>query len=320
MSAPPLALAVLALVVIVFGAFVRLTDAGLGCPDWPGCYGRPTVPAAAATIDLSDERWRGRALETSKAWREMIHRYLAAALGLGIVVLAVAAWSRRHDATIPLLLVPLVIFQGLLGMWTVTLLLKPVVVCAHLIGGLTILALLWWYALDPRSAGAGASRPRLQRGVQVALAVLALQAFLGGWTSANYAALACTDFPMCQGRWWPETDFGEAFVLWRGLEINYEYGVLETPARTSIHMVHRLGAVLAVLVIAGVALAALRSAILRLQRIAWCILAALAFQVAMGITNIVAGLPLATAVAHNFGAAVLLLTLVSLLHATRTTD
>ena len=318
MSSPRLVLAALALLVIVFGAFVRLTDAGLGCPDWPGCYGRPAVPAAAA-IDPGDERWAGRALETGKAWREMIHRYLAAALGLGIVVLALAAWRRRRDVTVPLLLVPLVIFQGLLGMWTVTLLLKPVVVCAHLIGGLTILALLWWHTLDAWATAAGASRPQLRRGVQVALAVLALQVFLGGWTSANYAALACTDFPTCQGRWWPETDFGEAFVLWRGLDINYEYGVLETPARTAIHMVHRIGAALAGLVIVGVAVAALRSGTSRLSRIAWCILAALAFQVAMGVTNIVAGLPLGTAVAHNLGAAVLLLTLVSLLHSTRTT-
>ena len=316
-------LPVLALAVIVLGAYVRLSDAGLGCPDWPGCYGRLTVPSAQANAHLDDPDWHSRPLQAGKAWREMIHRYLASTLGLGIVVLAGAALrpaARRQagvSAVVPLL-VPLVVLQGLLGMWTVTLLLKPLVVSAHLLGGLATLSLLWWNLLGVR----GLSPITLDCGAlcgvaRLALLVLLLQIFLGGWTSANYAALACTDFPTCQGQWWPHTDFREAYVLWRGLGINYEFGVLDTPARTAIHVGHRLGALIAALVIAGTALMAWRSGEPRLRRLASCILAALALQVSLGITNVLGGVPLPVAVAHNAVAAVLLLTLITLVHATR---
>ncbi|MCB1747208.1 MAG: COX15/CtaA family protein [Gammaproteobacteria bacterium] len=316
-----LLLPLLALTVIVFGAYVRLSDAGLGCPDWPGCYGRLTVPEGQADVHLEHPDWSTRPLEAGKAWREMIHRYLASTLGLGIVVLAALAWRRRHErraSPVVYLLVPLVVFQGLLGMWTVTLLLKPLVVTAHLLGGLTTLALLWWHYLGQASPGPVAAAPRpLHVAAGAALAVLALQIFLGGWTSANYAALACTDFPTCHGRWWPETDFGEAFVLWRGLGVNYEFGVLDTPARTAIHVAHRLGAALTALTVLAVALGALGSGLPRLRRVGWCILAALLAQLVLGITNVLGGLPLAVAVAHNGGAAVLMLSLVTLLHLTR---
>ncbi|MGE0485078.1 MAG: heme A synthase [Gammaproteobacteria bacterium] len=313
----------LALSVIVFGAYVRLSDAGLGCPDWPGCYGRLTVPEGRSDVHLEHPDWSTRPLEAGKAWREMIHRYLASTLGLGIVVLAVLAWRRRRErvaSPVVYLLVPLVVFQGLLGMWTVTLLLKPLVVTAHLLGGLTTLALLWWLLLRQASPGpvAGAPRP-LHVAAGVALGVLGLQIFLGGWTSANYAALACTDFPTCHGRWWPQADFGEAFVLWRGLGVNYEFGVLDTPARTAIHLAHRLGAALTAMTILVVAAGAVRSGLPRLRRVGWCIIAALLVQLVLGITNVLGGLPLAVAVAHNGGAAVLMLTLVTLFHLTRRT-
>ena len=316
-------LPLLALIVIALGAYVRLSDAGLGCPDWPGCYGHVAVPSHDANIHLQHPDWHARPLEAGKAWREMTHRYLASALGLGIVVLAAAALNaaRRRAAgvsAVVFLLVPLVILQGVLGMWTVTLLLKPLVVSAHLLGGLATLALLWWNLLKVRGhQPLTATRSGLYGVARVAVVVLVIQIFLGGWTSANYAALACTDFPTCQGRWWPHTDFREAYVLWRGLGINYEFGVLDTPARTAIHVGHRLGALLASLVIACAALLAWRSRQPRLRRVASCILAALALQVGLGITNVLGGLPLPVAVAHNGVAAVLLLTLLTLVHSTR---
>ena len=316
-------LPLLALSVIVLGAYVRLSDAGLGCPDWPGCYGHVTVPSHNADIHLQDPDWHARPLEAGNAWREMIHRYLASTLGLGIVVLAAGALNAARRRALQLspvvfLLVPLVILQGLLGMWTVTLLLKPLVVSAHLLGGLATLVLLWWNLLSVRGMAIVPSvRSGLYGAARVALVILIVQIFLGGWTSANYAALACTDFPTCQGRWWPHTDFHEAYVLWRGLGINYEFGVLDTPARTAIHLGHRLGALLATLVIVATAVLAWRSRDVRLRRVASCILAALALQVSLGITNVLGGLPLPVAVAHNGIAAVLLLTLLTLVHSTR---
>lgn len=311
----------LALTVIVFGAYVRLTDAGLGCPDWPGCYGRLAVPESTPDVHLDNPDWAFRPLEAGKAWREMLHRYLASSLGLGIVVLAGLAWRRRRHAPVSgvvYALVPLVVFQGLLGMWTVTLLLKPAVVLAHLVGGLATLAGLWWVRLSERPLAATSPRPAaLRRWALLALGVLAVQIMLGGWTSTNYAALACTDFPRCHGQWWPRMDFAEAFVLWRGLGVNYEFGVLDTPARTAIHVSHRLGAALTALVVGLAALVALGAGSRTLARIGWCILAALGAQLALGITNVLGGLPLAVAVMHNGVAAVLLLAVLTLVYHTR---
>ena len=311
-------LPILALTVIVKGAYVRLSDAGLGCPDWPGCYGRLLVPESAA--DAAPEHLEARPLESGKAWREMIHRYLASGLGLGILALAALAWRNRKSAAqpvaVPLLLVPLVMFQGLLGMWTVTLLLKPLVVTSHLLGGMTILSLLAWNLLRVETGpGAGLTDGRpVVAAAGVALVALAGQIFLGGWTSANYAALACTDFPTCHATFWPDMAFRDAFVLWRGLGVNYEFGVLDTPARTAIHYTHRLWAVATAAAIVYAVLRARRHGGATGRRLGRCILAALVIQITLGISNVKFGLPLPVAVMHNGMAALLMVSLVTLMY------
>lgn len=298
---------VLALLVVTVGAYVRLTDAGLGCPDWPGCYGRLVVPDHETAAQHED--YAGRPLEQGKAWREMIHRYLASTLGLVCVALAVMAWRNRRDPAqsvrAPVALVGLIVFQGLLGMWTVTHLVNPPIVVAHLFGGLATLALLAFLGRW-RSASFPAPSPRLKLlGVAAAVA-LVLQIALGGWTSANYAALACPDFPTCQTQWWPAVaDFEDGFVLWRGLGVNYEGGVLDHPARVAIHFTHRLGAIVAALAIALLGIALVRAAATRLDGAA--VLAALVLQLCLGVSIVVFGVPLAVAVAHNGTAALLLL-------------
>lgn len=302
---------VLAFLVVAIGAWVRLTDAGLGCPDWPGCYGQLVV-SDALTADPSIGDDFGRAVDTGKAWREMIHRYLASTLGLLIVAMAAIAWRKRHMPgqpwRVPLVLLGLVVFQGLLGMWTVTLLLKPVIVVAHLLGGLSTLALLFYVARGATAPPRPISS-RLRALGLAALAALALQIVLGGWTSANYAAVACPDFPTCQTQWWPEiADYREAFVLWRGLGVDYEGGVLDHPARVAIHFTHRLGALLAAALLTALGVGLLRRDATRGAGLA--VLGALALQVALGISIVVWGVPLAVAVAHNGAAALLLLTVV----------
>lgn len=314
-------LPLLAFTVIVKGAYVRLTDAGLGCPDWPGCYGQLLVPETAQEI-TDTESLAARPLETGKAWSEMIHRYMASGLGALILLLAALAWRERQARRpwIALSLVPLVMFQGLLGMWTVTLLLKPLVVALHLLGGFTLLSLLWWNLLEV--GGAARASPGLPAAntlrpwAMFAVVAVFAQAFLGGWTSTNYAALACTDFPRCHGQWWPDMDFANGFVLWRGLGINYEFGVLETPARTAIHFTHRLGAVVVLLTLLWIFLQTRRLPAPG-RGIGWCILLLLSLQIALGVTNVVGGLPLPVAVMHNGVAALLLLSVVTLFRYTR---
>lgn len=301
----------LAFLVVTIGAWVRLTDAGLGCPDWPGCYGQLVVPDISEASS-AEAAYPERPLETGKAWREMIHRYLASTLGLVCLALAALAWRNRADPAQPTrlvyLLVGVVIFQGLLGMWTVTLLLKPVIVMAHLLGGFTTLSLLFWLA---RGGGTRVDAGRQVRQLALAAAaVLALQISLGGWTSANYAALACPDFPTCQTRWWPPVaDFREGFVLWRGLGIDYEGGVLDNPARVAIHFTHRLGAVLAAIVVGWLGWRLARDSRLKADGVA--ILTALAAQLMLGASIVIFGVPLAVAVAHNGVAALLLLTVLN---------
>lgn len=324
----------LTLVVVVLGAYVRLSDAGLGCPDWPGCYGKIGVPVEQSDVERANMAYPERPVEADKAWKEMIHRYAASTLGLLIVIMAVIAWLRRDRGVrpgLPTALVGLVVFQGMLGMWTVTLLVQPVVVTAHLLGGMTTLAALWWLLLRhsdyawQRGADAfrGASRWAL-----LALAALAAQIALGGWTSTHYAALACHGFPTCNGEWWPEVaDFADAYSLWHELapgQRDFEGGILHRGGRVAIHLSHRIGAVVATAAILGLIVALFRRARAVAhgggQWLALITLLALAVQLALGIGNVFMQLPLWMATAHNGGAAVLLLCVVSAVYLTRGSD
>ena len=308
------------LVVIVLGAWVRLSDAGLGCPDWPGCYGHLTVAQAVENAHHANAAFPERPLEPDKALKEMIHRYFATGLGLLVIAIAAVAWTNRRDPAQPMrlpgFLVALVVFQGLLGMWTVTLLLKPLIVTLHLLGGLLTLALLWWLALPPARRELKAAERPVRRLAIAGLAVLVVQITLGGWTSTNYAAAACPDFPVCQASYWPSMDFRNAFILWRGLGIDYEGGVLDAPARVAIHYTHRIGAYLTALVLALVVVCALRrgqSMAAKLAALAVAIFLALQFLVGMNL--IWKGWPLWLGTAHNAGAALLVLASVALLRA-----
>ena len=314
---------VLALVVVILGAWVRLTDAGLGCPDWPGCYGSLIVPEDAIAVADANAAYPERPVEADKAWHEMIHRFAATTLGLSILIATLLAWRNRDDPAqpvkMPIALLGVVIFQGLLGMWTVTLLLKPLIVMGHLLGGLTTLGMAFWLTLEHLRRGkVTVSRPR-QIAVPALLGLIVLvgQIALGGWTSSNYAALACPDLPTCQGSWWPEdTDFAEGFVMWRGLGIDYEFGVLEAPARVAIHYSHRLGALAAFLLLGFLGLGASRSgASAAIVRSGQFVIAALIAQLLLGVGVVWFGLPLFLATAHNGVAALLLLATINLNHA-----
>jgi cytochrome c oxidase assembly protein subunit 15 len=303
---------VLTLVVVTMGAWVRLTDAGLGCPDWPGCYGRLIVSDEIAADPDAAHLLAERPLETGKAWREMIHRFAATAVGMLAVALAVLAIVSRkkpgQPVVLPLLLVPLVVMQGLLGMWTVTLKLYPPVVMGHLVGGLSVAAIFFWLAR--RNSPPVGGPPGLKLLGVAAAAALILQIFLGGWTSANYAALACPDFPTCQTQWWPElADFGAGFDLAHPIGPDYEGGRLDHPARVAIHFGHRLGALVATLLIGFLAFRLWSMPAGRGSGGALAV--ALAAQVGIGISIVVFGVPLPVAVAHNGVAAILLLTVIN---------
>ena len=372
MAKPGLSLRTLACVacvfafgVIVFGAFVRLSDAGLSCPDWPTCYGRITWPVAPNAVKKADKLFPTRPVQTHKAWREQVHRFLAGTLGLlilaealaatwrdrrrlGLVIAAViligigiplymnkvyvassviaalgellllgiaAFWRGGGWRRIAVLVLAVVCFQALLGMWTVTWLVLPIVVTAHLLGGMLTFALLAWLAWrlsisDERSARGAQLHPWVVLG----LVVLACQIFLGGWTSTNYAATICGfgqfAFPTCHGQWWPAMDFHQGFILLRHIGVDYQGGTLDGAARTAIQMVHRIGALVVFLYVSWLAL---RTARAGLRKHALALFALLLLQIALGISNVVFGLPLPVAVAHNGGAALLLFTLTVLL-------
>ncbi|MGB0721097.1 MAG: COX15/CtaA family protein [Gammaproteobacteria bacterium] len=314
---------IVTLVVVVLGAYVRLSDAGLGCPDWPGCYGHVGVPDEHHEIHAANEAFPERPVEAHKAWKEMIHRYVASSLGVLILILAVMAWMRRglgeENHGLMTFAVVLVIFQGLLGMWTVTLLVKPAIVTAHLLGGLLTLSVMWLLVLRQRRwfrDSVHMFRPLRTLGT-LGLGILIVQILLGGWTSTNYAALACTDFPTCHGSWVPDMDMAEGFTLWRGLGIDYEFGVLDAPARVAVHFVHRIGALVTFLYLGALAVVMLRSKGALVRRLGTIIGVLLLTQVGLGIANVLMSLPLPVAVAHNGVAALLLLALVTLNHASR---
>jgi len=282
----------LAFIVVVMGAYVRLSDAGLGCPDWPFCYGKP-VPA-----DIAD----GHAL--AKAWKEMGHRYLAGTLGLLILALAIAAWRLQRSALLAAAIVLVVIVQATLGAWTVTMLLKPAIVTAHLIGGMSTLALLAWLALAQWSHAAAPEMRALRLVAGLAMAAVAIQIVLGGWVSANYAALACPELPRCPG----PMDFANAFHVVRELGQTADGQLLSLDALRAIHWAHRLFANVALLVAIFAAFRAWRLE----RRLALLVAVLVLVQFSLGVANVALSLPLPLAAAHNAGAAALLLSLVVL--------
>ncbi len=300
------------LVLIMLGAYVRLSDAGLGCPDWPGCYGKLTPSAAANEINQAIAKQGGEHgwVSMSKAWKEMAHRYMASLLGLAIIAIAwMAIRHRRVLGQSPLLavvLVGVVIMQGLFGKWTVTLLLRPAIVTGHLLGGMLTFGLLVWLwqrqRTVPRYVDAEPA-VALQWPALIALLLLIVQIFLGGWTSTNYAALACADLPTCQQSWWPETNFADAFHLFRELGKTAEGAGLPIAALTAIHMSHRIGAI--VLTLYLIWLVRRIMVLSELRGLGLALLGVLVLQIVLGLSNVYVSLPLPVAVFHNGGAALL---------------
>ena len=310
----------LALCVIVFGAYVRLTDAGLGCPDWPGCYGFVTVPQTAEDYLSVEQNFPGEIVDEGKAWREMIHRYIASLLGFLILLMFLKDFfSYRNnngslkDLKLSAALLALVIFQGMLGMWTVTLKVHPLVVTGHLIGGLTTLSLLFFYYRNLENNDEKfISAPKV---MIAGLSILTLQIILGGWTSTNYAALGCPDLPLCYGEVWPSNmNFEEGFLKWQEVGVNYEGGQLSPSARTAIHFVHRLGAILVLIALGWLGLKYLKHNSGRIRRASSVMLIALFAQLAIGTLMVWFGIPLFLATAHNAFATLLLLSFINLLY------
>lgn len=314
----------IAVVVVVLGAFTRLSHAGLGCPDWPTCYGHYWVPDTAEEIHAANEAFVGTPVETDKTWPEQIHRIFASSLGLLAIVLVAVGFRNRTDKSHPfklkVFILLFIILQGMFGMWTVTLLLWPQVVTAHLLGGFTTLSLLWlllqrlggfqWRVAEREKTALYSIRIL----ALTALIVVSLQVALGGWTSSNYAALACADFPTCHNTWLPEMDLQQGFNVFQHIGPNYLGGQLDNAARTAIHFSHRLGAVVVTIVLLVLIVRLLATGYQPARRMAGIIGGVLCLQVGLGISNIVLALPLPVAVAHNAVGALLLLTLVTLNH------
>ena len=311
----------LACCVVALGAYTRLKDAGLGCPDWPGCYGHFTVPQSEEALQKAKAAYPDRPVVAKKAWPEMIHRYFASTLGLVITTIFVLSLRRRKTdpkapVELPTLLFLLVVFQGLLGMWTVTLGLFPSVVMAHLLGGFTTLCLLFLLALRlhlPSEKMAPPS-PMMKWGI-AGIVVLALQIALGGWTAANYAATVCNELPVCQAGWSQQVNFQNAFQFWgHGID-NYEYAThLGPDAKITIHATHRIGAMVTTLYLTSLFIWLWRRTDIGIptKKIAALAMTILLLQVGLGISNVLFSLPLAVAVAHNGVAALLMLSLILL--------
>lgn len=311
----------LAIVVVVLGAFTRLSDAGLGCPDWPGCYGHLTWPNSDHEVAAAEARFPEAPVEHDKTWPEMVHRYFAGSLGLLILAITIMTfvWSKGGEQLpkkLPVFLCILVIVQAAFGMWTVTLKLWPQVVTAHLLGGFATLSFLWlltqrlsswrWRVIPGHSS--------IKKLAVFATIVVVLQISLGGWTSSNYAALACVDLPTCHGEWWPKMDFAAGFNFLQHVGPNYLGGLLDGDARTAIHMGHRLGAIVVTLVMLVLIFKLWASKSSREIRMAVVMLVLLAIQLGLGLSNIIMVLPLHVAVTHNAVGAILLLSLVTLNH------
>ena len=307
-----------ALLVVSVGAYTRLADAGLGCPDWPGCYGFLTVPDQVEEVELAETRYPGAPVEFVKAWWEMGHRYIAGALLVLVFSMLVMAYRGRKREDTPLalasVLMVIILCQAAFGAWTVTLKLWPQVVTAHLLGGFTTLSLIWLLFL--RQGGFSqivAALPAPTLLARVAFAVVVLQIMLGGWVSSNYAALACYDFPSCDGTYAPPMDLQQGFNIFQSVGPNYLGGIMTSEARTAIHWVHRIGAIIVLFVVGGLVLQVVRQVAL----VGYALLAALVAQITLGILNVVWVLPLLNATAHNTVGALLLLVLVTINFAPR---
>lgn len=317
-----LAALLLCLVLIPLGAYVRLSHAGLGCPDWPGCYGHLGVPTADHHVEAANAAFPDRPVEAAKGWKEMIHRYIASTLGVVIIGLLVLGWRGRKAGLpwrLPALMLAWVLLQGALGAFTVTWKVMPLIVTAHLMGGMVMFALSWLLWLGQREQGKPVlAVPRIFRPLAgLALLLLAAQIALGGWTSTNYAALACPEFPSCanDSLWPQQPNYAEAFRLWhpQGQYQNYEFGILDTPTRQTIHAVHRLGAVVVgtVLIILGLVFAA-RGGSKRWKGLGISLIGMVVLQIVLGISAVHFALPLWVATAHNAGAMLLLMVAISI--------
>jgi len=314
----------LAIVVIGLGAYTRLTHAGLGCPDWPTCYGLLDVPETSAQISAAEQAFPDRPVEPAKAWNEMIHRYFAGSLGLFILAIAVIAIRQRKQGSpvvLPLVLLALVIFQAALGMWTVTMKLMPIVVMGHLLGGFTTLCLLFLLYLRLKSdlaSGTNSSVKKYRNFALVGVIILTMQIALGGWTSSNYAALSCVELPICQGDWLNQLSFDNSFTPIPKHQESYEFGHLSHDERVTIHIVHRFGAIITSLYLLWLAFSVFRKTPNRtIKNSSRLLVIMLTAQVSLGISNIWLQLPLNIAVAHNLMAAFLMLSLISLTYKLR---
>lgn len=375
----------LAVLVVGLGAFTRLVDAGLGCPDWPTCYGHVLWPASDDEIAAANAHpdFVDTPVESHKTWPEQVHRLFASSLGLlGIIIFALSlkqrpeeqpwkgtvallavlflgtvarivygdgldpylwkmvaayfgwlAWlaiktgtSSGQPVKLPAFIAGFLILQGLFGMWTVTLKLWPQVVTAHLLGGFTVFALLWLLALRLRNAHWQIPKARFDAVIAlrpfalVALFVVVAQVALGGWTTSNYAAVACPDLPTCQNEWLPEMDFAAGFDVFQHIGPNYLGGTMDNAARVAIHFSHRIGAIVTTIVLLMLAWRLRRSGLVPLQTMSLVVLSALALQIALGLGNILLKFPLWVTVSHNLGGALLLLTLVTLNYGLRTAE
>lgn len=316
---------VVAVMVVVLGAFTRLVDAGLGCPDWPGCYGYIMWPESEAEIASANQIFPDAPVETDKTWPEMVHRYFAAGLGVITIGLLVMCWRSRSAVShqpikLPIFLLALIILQGMFGMWTVTLKLWPQVVTLHLLGGFTTLSLLWLLTLRLNNShwqvntASYNSLLRLKPLTIIGLLIVVVQIALGGWTTSNYAALACPDLPTCQAQWLPNMDFAEGFNFLQGIGPNYLGGVMNNEARVAIHFAHRVGAVVTLLYVGWLTLQLWRAGFAGTKLMAQVIASVLLLQFCLGLSNILFNFPLFVAVSHNAIGALLLLTLVTLTH------
>ena len=301
-----------AVIVVVLGAFTRLVDAGLGCPDWPGCYGHLWAPTSSVEIQAANAAYPDMPVDLNKTWPEMVHRYLASSLGVLIIAIVVVSLRNRQDQDqpfkLPIFLLGLVILQGIFGMWTVTLKLWPQVVTAHLLGGFTTFCLLWLLSLRlsgwKRVDRFDLSINRLPTALAlITLLAVVAQVLLGGWTTSNYAALACPDLPTCQGQWIPDADYGHGFNFFQQIGPNYLGGQLDAAGRIAIHYSHRIGAIIVSVLCLMLAWRLMK---VGFRALGYLLVAVLFTQVALGVSNVAFLLPLPVAVLHNLVGALLL--------------